>query len=251
MTPFGRALSRCGSEVFDDLRRGVMNIEALMDPTRGEVTVGCNPVLAASFVAATVDAVVRQFPGISIRLTVGPTEVLCRQLSGRNVDLVVTRLLPEGGRDPALVAEHLFDDAFVVAAGATNPLTRRRKLSLRELANQAWVLPPPESLIGKVTREAFLADGVQPPGTAVVAIPLDVRLSLLATGRFVTVLPVSALHLPRLRPDVRALPVPLHAAVPNILLSIKGRSLAPAAETFLATARALARAFAEQKLNSA
>ena len=246
-TPYGKALTRCGSEVFDDLRRGVMRIEALLDPTRGEVTVGCNPVLAASFVAAAVEAVLRKHPGISFRLAVGPTESLCRQLSERSVDLVVTRMPPEGAPEPPLVAEHLFDDAFVVAAAATNPLARRRKLTLRDLANQAWVLPPPESLLGTVTREAFVADGIRPPPTAVVAVPLDVRLSLLATGRFVTVLPVSALHLPRRRPDIRALPVPLHASAPIVLLAINGRNLPPAAETFLTAARTLARSLAKQR----
>src|SRR3954464_11784811 len=51
-TEYGRALLDCGVAVFDDLRRGVKNIEFLADPTAGEVRIGSIPPLAASFVSA-------------------------------------------------------------------------------------------------------------------------------------------------------------------------------------------------------
>src|SRR6516164_318436 len=54
-TPYGRALLDCGVTVFDDLRRGVRDLEFLADPTAGQVRIGCNPFLAAGFVSAVVD----------------------------------------------------------------------------------------------------------------------------------------------------------------------------------------------------
>src|SRR5882762_690460 len=54
-TEYGRALLDCGVAVFDDLRQGVKNIEFLADPTAGEVRIGSNPLLAATFVSAVVD----------------------------------------------------------------------------------------------------------------------------------------------------------------------------------------------------
>src|SRR5882762_8435299 len=39
-TEYGRALLDCGVAVFDDLRRGVKNIEFLADPAAGEVRIG-------------------------------------------------------------------------------------------------------------------------------------------------------------------------------------------------------------------
>src|SRR5262250_332312 len=67
-TEYGRALLDCGVAVFDELRQGVKNIEFLADPTSGEVRIGCNPYLAASFVAAVVDRLSRRFPRIVIHL---------------------------------------------------------------------------------------------------------------------------------------------------------------------------------------
>src|SRR3979490_1744166 len=65
-TEYGRALLDCGVAVFDELRRGVNNIEFLADPTVGNVRIGCNPFLTATFVSAVVDRLSRRYPSIVI-----------------------------------------------------------------------------------------------------------------------------------------------------------------------------------------
>src|SRR5712675_2045501 len=59
-TEYGRALLECGVAVFDDLRQGVKKIAFLADPTAGEVRIGCNPFLAATFVSVVVDRLSRR-----------------------------------------------------------------------------------------------------------------------------------------------------------------------------------------------
>ena len=39
-TAYGRAFIACGTTVFDELRRGVQEIELLSDPTTGEIRIG-------------------------------------------------------------------------------------------------------------------------------------------------------------------------------------------------------------------
>ena len=63
-TTYGAALLRRGITVFDELRAGVKEIEFLVDPTAGDVRIGCNPILATSFVPAVIDKLSRQFPRI-------------------------------------------------------------------------------------------------------------------------------------------------------------------------------------------
>src|SRR5213075_1735695 len=60
-TEYGRALLDCGVAVFDDLRQGVKNIEFLADPAAGQVRIGCNPFLAASFVSTVIDRLSRHY----------------------------------------------------------------------------------------------------------------------------------------------------------------------------------------------
>src|ERR1700693_5681970 len=90
-TAYGRALLNGGTAVFDDLRQAVKNIEFLADPTAGEVRIGCTPILAASFVSAVVDRLSRRYPRMVFHLVTAYLEPLRRELSERNVDLLIVR----------------------------------------------------------------------------------------------------------------------------------------------------------------
>ena len=77
-TEYGRALLSGGEAVFDDLRQAVKNIEFLADPAAGEVRIGCNPFLAASFVSAVIDRLSRRYPRMVFHLVAAGTEALHR-----------------------------------------------------------------------------------------------------------------------------------------------------------------------------
>src|ERR1700716_1612525 len=59
-TIYGSALLKRGVTVFDELRDGVKDIESLLDPTTGEVRIGCTLLLALSFVSAVIDRLSRR-----------------------------------------------------------------------------------------------------------------------------------------------------------------------------------------------
>jgi DNA-binding transcriptional LysR family regulator len=246
-TEYGRALLDCGVAVFDDLRQGVKNIESLADPTAGEVRVGSTAFLAASFVSALVDRLSRRYPRIIFHLVTGYMETLQRELSERNVDLLVLR---SSGpiADERLDFEFLFDDSYVVAAGAQSSWVRRRRIELAELVNESWVLPPSGSVIGSIVSEAFRAGGLDYPRVTVVTDSPHTRISLLATGRFVTIFPASALRFPARRAELKVLPVELPMARrPNGIVTLKNRTLSPVAQLFIDCAREVAKPLAKRK----
>jgi DNA-binding transcriptional LysR family regulator len=246
-TACGQALLDCGVAVFDDLRQGVKKIEFLTDPTTGEVRIGCHPFLAASFVSAVIDRVSRQYPRIVFRLVIAEVQTLHRKLSDRKVDLLITRRWAPIA-DERLGFELLFDESFVVVAGAQNPWARRRKIALAELVNESWALPPPETEFGLAMMKAFRSRGLDCPRTTVVAIPPEVRISLLMTGHFLTIFPASALRFPTRRPELRILPVeaPI-ACVSNGIVTLKNRTLSPVAQLFVDSARKVAKPLAKIK----
>src|SRR5260370_62477 len=132
-----------GVAVFDDLRQAVKNIEFLADPTAGEVRIGCTPILAASFVSAVVDRLSRRYPRIVFHLVTAYLEPLRRELSERNVDLLIVRRFGPTA-DERLDFEFLFDDSYVVAAGAQNQWGRRGRIELAGMASESWDPPPPD-----------------------------------------------------------------------------------------------------------
>jgi DNA-binding transcriptional LysR family regulator len=246
-TQYGRALLDGGVAVFDGLRQAVKNIEFLADPTAGEVRIGSSAFLAASFVSTVIDRLSRRYPRIVFHLVTGYVEPLQRELSERNVDLLIVRSFGSNA-DERLDFEFLFDDSYVVAAGVQNQWVRRRRIELAELANESWVLPPPASVIGSVVMEAFRASGLDYPRVTVVTDSPHMRISLLATGRFVTIFPASALKLPIRRSEIKVLPVELPMArLPNGIVTLKNRTLSPVAQLFIDCAREVAKPLAKTK----
>src|SRR5262249_39714556 len=210
-TEYGRALLDGGAAMFDELRQAVKKIEFLADPTTGEVRIGCSPFLATSFVSAAVDRLSLRYPRIVLYVVPTPADALHRGLSERNFDLAITwRLGPFA--DEQLGFETLYDDSFVVLAGAHNAWVRRRKIEFAELVNETWVLPPPESSFASVYMDAFRANGCDYPRATVSPDPAEMRISLVATGRFLTIIPTSMLRFPTRRSKLNILPVKLPLA---------------------------------------
>ena len=238
---YGRALLDGGTAVFDDLRQALKNIEFLADPTAGEVRIGSNPPVAASFVTAVIDRLSRRYPRIAFHLVTTETERLHRELSERNVDLVAgQRSGPLA--DEQLGFEKLYDEPFVVVASAQNPWARRRRIKLAELMNELWALPPLESALGSLFMEAFRASGLNYPRATVCVFAHEARISLFETGRFLSIFSKSRLTLPTERPQLKVLPVeaPLPSR-PVGLLYLKNRTLSPATQLFFHHAREVAK----------
>lgn len=249
-TEYGRALLDCGMAVFDELRQGVENIESLADPEAGVVRIGSIPPLAASFVTAVVDRLSQRYPRITFQLSNVGTDTLHRDLHERDVDLLIARKLGSSA-DEREEFEFLFDDPYVVVAGARHPLARRRRIEAVELMKALWVLPPPDSPPGRIVAESFRAAGLAHPRVTVVAVTPQVRMSLLATGRFVTIFSTSALRFPSKLAELKVLPVELPLASPAIgIVTLKNRTLSPAVRLFIEHARKVAQPLAKEKSQS-
>jgi DNA-binding transcriptional LysR family regulator len=245
-TACGRALLDGGTAVFDDLRQAVKNIEFLVDPTVGEVRIGCNPLLAATFVSTVVDRLSQRYPRIVFHLvTDAQAETLYRD---RKLDLLITRRFDPIADEP-LEFEFLFDDSsFVVAAGAQSPWVRRRRIALAELVNESWVLPSPGTGAGALALAAFRASGLAYPRTTVIADNAQLRMSFLATGRFLTIFPPSVIRFLTTHLGLKVLPVELPTARVSVgIVTLKNRTLSPVAQLFIEHAREVAKPLAKRK----
>jgi DNA-binding transcriptional LysR family regulator len=246
-TEYGRALLDCGTAVFDDLRQGVKTIELLADPGAGEVRIGGTTYASEIFITAVIKRLSRRYPRIVFHLvTTDESDRLHRELSERNVDLLIARKWDRFS-DEQLGFEIIYDPPVVVMAGSRNPWVRRRRIALAELVNEAWVMPPTEGLLGRTYLDIFRASGLDYPRTTVFAAAPGVRLNLVATERFLTIMTISALKLSK-HPGIKVLPVKLqHARVPVGIITLKNRTLSPVAQLFIETAREVAKPLARRR----
>lgn len=243
-TLYGRTLLKWGAAAFDDLRQGVKELEFLADPGAGELRIGCTEPLAAGFVATVVDLLLRRNPrAIFDVVPADRSALLNRELRQRKVDLVVT---PTQGLNLQGDAEvmPLFDDVHIVMAGAQSKWLRRRKIALADLMNEPWVLPPPDSLAGMSIAEAFRASGLEPPRARVASFSVPLLCHLLATGRYLTMFPVSMLRLGKHLP-LKSLPVKSpRDHRPIGIITLKNRTLGPLAQRFIDGAQDAAKSLA-------
>ena len=246
-TEYGRALLDGGVAVFNELRQTVRSIETLADPEVGEVRIGSGYHLAPSFASTVIVQLSGQYPRMAFHLVSPETTVQAnRELLGRNVDLLIGRGLGAAA-DRRLDFEFLFDDPYFVVAGVEHPWARRRRIEPYELVNATWVLPPPTTSPGASAMEAFRASGLEYPRVTVSAVLPAVRMSLLATGRFLTISSSSALHFPTRRHEFKVLPVNLPLpSVPVGIVTLKNRTLSPAARLFIEHAREVAKPLARR-----
>jgi DNA-binding transcriptional LysR family regulator len=109
-------------------------------------------------------------------------------------------------------------------------------------------LPPPETAFGSAAIEAFRSCGLDYPRATVVTIPLDVRMSLLATGHFLTIFAASTWRFSITRPELKVLPVELPmASVPSGIVTLKNRTLSPVAQLIVDAAHKVAKPLGKGK----
>jgi DNA-binding transcriptional LysR family regulator len=243
-TAYGLALRKRSVAIFNDLRQGVQDIDFLTDPTTGEIRIGSTDPISVALVSPCIDRLSRKYPRMTFHVIAGNTASLYQEVVDRNVELAICRMI--GPLPDDLVAEVLFHDALAILTAATNPLTRRRKLTLADLVDEPWVQLPEDSLFGAMVIEVFRAKGHEPPRPTVVTHSEYLKNDFLAKGRFLSVLPGFMLKVPGWHPRLKALPIALpHTRKPVGLITLKGRTLTPLAQLFIDNVRTAAKGMAE------
>lgn len=240
-TAYGAAFIKRGVAVFDELRQGFEEIDFLSDPTVGEVRIGCTELIASAILSPIVARLTQQHPRIVLHVVIGDEPAIVRQLAARSIELTISRVSTP--LEPGQSAELLFHDRLTIATGAKNPLLRRRKITLADLADEQWIIP--DNTIGRLIADSFRARGLGPPRISVSTISISLRNELAATGRFLTAMPGFALQLPRRHRLLRALPVELpNSRHPVAIRTLQNRSLSPLAQLFCERVRAITKPLA-------
>jgi DNA-binding transcriptional LysR family regulator len=240
-TVYGRALLDCGLAAFGELRQAVQLIESLSDPTVGEVKLASSLAIASGFIPAVVARLIRRFPRIRVDLLAGEPATSYRALEERRVDLAILHRHAPIAR-PNMHWEQLYQDAYVVVAASKSAWARRRKIELADLMNEPWVLPPPDSAVGSIFAEAFVARGLNYPRAAISTQTMPARAALASTGSFLTILPNSALKPSTGRLALKALPIDLPTTRrPTGILRLSSHPPSPAVQHFVDCAREVAK----------
>jgi DNA-binding transcriptional LysR family regulator len=231
LTDCGRMLLERSRVIFDELRLGVTEIEQRSDPARGEVRIGTTEPITG-FVADVISEMSTRYPRITYQVHVSDTTTLVSALRERSLDVVVTRWTAGAVADD-LAAVVLFKAPLAVVADQRHPLVSRKKLSLAETMSERWTLSPPDSFLGRVVGDVFRRRKLDLPAALVTTLSIHMRLTLLASGRFLTMLPARMVRQRANRAWLRALNIDLpDSAGPIAAITLRNRSVSGAVTLF-------------------
>jgi DNA-binding transcriptional LysR family regulator len=227
--------------VFDEMRKGLAQIESIKQPDAGDLQIGSSIVTDAGLLPAIIERFARDFPRAVVHVM--PENIAVQQydnLRDRKVEMVFGRF-PATMAEPDLIAEPLFDEPNIVVAGSESRWARKRTFNLAELMEEPWVLAERGSLARSLQDEIFRMNGIEPPPATGLTVSLHLYMRLIETGRWLGLVPASVMRFNGKDMRLKALPVKVSAPPSPVgFITVRDRTLTPLAERFIACTRKVA-----------
>jgi DNA-binding transcriptional LysR family regulator len=187
-TPYGEIFARHAKIVLAQLRHAAEELENLRAGYSGKVTVGTLLAAAASILPDAIVLLKKERPGVAISVVVGTYDILVPSLLVGDLDMVLGRL-PEQGRSHALLYEDFYAEPVCLVVRRGHPLLRRRRLALRDLVNEAWLLPLPETTLRRQIERAFVDASAPLPRNVIESVSILTNRVLLRKSDCIGVMP--------------------------------------------------------------
>jgi len=187
-TPYGEIFARHAKIVLAQLRHAAEELENLRVGYSGKVTVGTLLAAAASILPDAIARLKMERPGVTISVVVGTYDILVPSLLVGDLDMVLGRL-PEEGRSSTLLYEEFYSEPICLVTRPGHPLLRKRRLGLRDLVNEAWLLPLPETALRRQVERAFLEARAPLPRNVIESVSILTNRVLLRKSDCIGVMP--------------------------------------------------------------
>lgn len=136
LAPAGMELLRYATQITELLREAGETLAAMQGLKRGVLKLGA--VSTAKYFAPTLlSAFTPAYPEVTIKFTVANREEIVRLLGANELDLVIMGRPP---RELDTTAEPFARHPFVIIASLNHPLARRRRIPLKSLARESFLI---------------------------------------------------------------------------------------------------------------
>jgi LysR family transcriptional regulator, regulator for genes of the gallate degradation pathway len=192
-TANGVSTTRIGAELARRLRLAMRELDDAIDEiaiARGQapsnLLLGVLPLACTSVLAAALDDLTRDYPGVNIRVTESVYDTLTRQLRSGQIDFIFGVLrLAQCMQDVDELP--LLHDPYAVVARPSHPLNKQANVSLDDLARHEWMAPPTTSPRRQLI-DALFGESGRKPRIAVETNSLATMKALLAVSDRLTLL---------------------------------------------------------------
>jgi len=137
ITPAGELLQAHAERVLHEVELAGEGVRELRGLVRGRVTLGVLPTVAPYFLPQRLRAFTTKYPAVDVVVHEDTTHQLAAALLAKEIDLALVSLPVER---PGLRAEEFFSERLLVALPAGHALAKKRRLTLDDLAPEAFIL---------------------------------------------------------------------------------------------------------------
>jgi DNA-binding transcriptional LysR family regulator len=136
LTPAGDHMLACARGTLDLIEGASEAFAAMRGLKRGVLKLGAVST-AKYFAPSLLSAFTPAHPGVTVKFSVGNREEMIRQTAANEVDLIIMGRPPRELRTTAVpFAQH----PLVIVASPNHPLAKHRRISLRQLANEDFLI---------------------------------------------------------------------------------------------------------------
>ncbi len=177
-TNFGRVMIKHAKLILTQLRHAGEELESLEQGLTGRVHVGTLLAASTSLLPRALARLHERRPGIAVSIVEGTIDRLMPGLRTGDIDVVLGRL-PEYREREGLKQEVLYLDTVSIVVRVGHPLAQRETLTLADLVEQAWVMPPPQTSLRRQIDHAFRHEGLEPPHDVIESVSILTNHALL------------------------------------------------------------------------
>lgn len=240
-TAFGLAMVRRARSALAEIERAGEEIAALREGRMGKVAIGTVVNPGTTLVPQAVAAMKRVWPGILVEVEMDYSRPLVARLLDGQLDIVIGRIMaPEGAAE--LEFEPLADEPHAVIVRAGHPLASRQELSIADLHDQGWIMPPAASVLRTRLDAVFHQHGLRSPQDLVETASLPVIIHLLRHSDLLAALPTECVAPYLQTAQMRVLPIELDVRMEYFgIIRRRDKAPAPGVMHMLETLRETAR----------
>jgi DNA-binding transcriptional LysR family regulator len=192
-TLYGEVMIRHARSVVGSLDQAREEVLALKSGQLGRVAVGTITSPAVSLLPAAIAQVKQHHPGLSVSVEIDSSNVLLESLAQDKLDLVIGRLSVEHDK-LHLRYEPLAEEQALAVARSGHPLLAGQSLTLADVVDASWVVPPAQSVLRHRFELMFQRQSLAPPSNVVESAELLFVTSLLSQSDMLAVLAAEVAH---------------------------------------------------------
>jgi len=162
-TTLGEVFIRHARTILAQIRHAGNELKFLANAGAGSLAVGCTAEAHVGPFIQTVCDLTNEQPNIKISVHEGFYAQLMPMLENGEIDFLISRV-DQATEHPNLKTAILFHRKWGVFCRADHPLTKKRRLNLKEVHDKSWILPLKSTVILPMIQSIFLSQNLTLPG---------------------------------------------------------------------------------------